>query len=175
MFIIWLCAIVGLSLLILVAHQFSLGNIVDGSQAASSISLLVFSLLAWSHTSRTDQTASTSDRNVFHSVSQNEASQSSPRSEVPSSGDTMTFQPIATPNMASAEGYENGMIKIGPNDAIPEEVSCAICGKNILQTRNEFGGVLVCPHSDCGRWYHRNHFYDTANGKCSSPQCRRRS
>jgi hypothetical protein len=175
MFIIWFCSIVGLSLLILVAYQISLGNIVDGSQIAASISLLVFSLVAWSQTRSTDQTPSTDDRTTFLSASQVEIPQTPPPIESPSSGDAMTFQPITIPHLAAAGRHENGMRIVGPNDPIPEEVCCAICGRNMLQTRNDFGSVLVCPHPDCGQWYHKNHFYDTANGKCISPPCRRRS
>jgi hypothetical protein len=167
MFIIWFCAIVGISLLILVLHQVSLGNIADGPQIGASISLLVFSLLAWS------QTRDTNGSLTFQSAPQVPATQNPQPRASRSLCDAMTFQPITTFEPLAAERYESGMRIIGQNDPIPEEVSCAICDRNILQTRNEFGGVLVCPLPDCGRWYHKDHFYDTANGKCISPSCRR--
>lgn len=170
MFIIWFCAIVGFSLLVFILHQVSLGNNADGQQIGGCISLFVFSLVAWSQTRGMDESLS---------------AQSAPQVLIPpippqpresqSSGDTMTFQPITTFEASAAGRYEREMRIIGSNDPIPEEVSCSICGRNILKTRNEFGDILVCPRPDCGRWYHQDHLYDTANGKCVSPQCRTRS
>lgn len=175
MFIVWFCAVIGLSLLILVAHQISLGNIADGAQIASSISLLIYSLLAWTQTRGTDQSHSTDSGMTFQSILQDPIPQHPQTKESTSSSDALTLQIIATNEPLRTARHESGLTIIDPNDAIPEEVSCAICGKNILQTRNEFGGVMVCPYADCGYWYHKNHFDDTAGGKCISPLCRRRS
>jgi hypothetical protein len=85
-----------------------------------------------------------------------------------------TIQPIIPSPGAAMKVDSGGMKIINPQDLIPDEVYCSICGKNISLTRYDFGGVLVCPHSDCGQWYHKNHFYDTAKGKCISPKCRER-
>lgn len=85
-----------------------------------------------------------------------------------------TVQPIPPIPGTAIKVDSSGMKIIDPRDLIPDVVCCSVCGKNLLNTRNEFGGVLECPHADCGYWYHKNHFYDTAGGKCFSPSCRER-
>jgi hypothetical protein len=89
-------------------------------------------------------------------------------------GEGITIQPIQLSPETAIKVDSSGMKMIAPGDLIPEEVCCSVCGKNILETRYDFGGVLVCPHPDCGQWYHKKHFYDTAKGKCISPECRKR-
>ncbi|HPS90663.1 MAG TPA: hypothetical protein PKV33_00785 [Methanothrix sp.] len=100
-----------------------------------------------------------------------------PSPESINSSQEMEVTPIqtTTPSLGTAiKVNSRGFNIIGPYDAIPDEVCCSVCGKNISQTRYEFGGVLICSRQDCGYWYHKNHFYDTAKGKCISPKCRER-
>jgi hypothetical protein len=138
MLIIWSCATVGLSLLLLVLYQISLGNIADGPQIGASISLIVFSLVAWSQSRGIDE--------------------------------SMTVQPPPQDPFPQ----RSGMRYVGQGELIPEEAYCTVCGGNMSETRNEDGGAMVCTYSDCGHWYHRDHFNNIAIGSCQSPQCRRR-
>lgn len=86
----------------------------------------------------------------------------------------LVFSLVARSLGSTIEMDESSMRLVGPGEPIPEEAYCTMCGKNMLETRNDDGGAMVCPHPDCEHWYHKDHFYNMASGRCQSPQCRKR-
>lgn len=66
------------------------------------------------------------------------------------------MQPIPLSPETAIKVDSIGIKIIGPEDLIPDEVCCSVCGKNILETRYDFCGVLVCPRQDAGNGIIKN-------------------
>jgi hypothetical protein len=197
--IISICAFAGLSLLIFVAYQLLIGNEPDGLQVFAGGALVLFSLLSWMMTRRSDDDLSIHELSETFPVSSGNRPLSShdddlviqPISEIPrlpraneglsphrtqswspfNVGGTLTVQQIQN-NLPRGPIDGSGMRPVRPTENIPEEATCTMCQDNMLQTRNMYGGTVICPQ--CGHWYHRDHFYNMASGHCQSIECKSR-